>query len=171
VTYTATTSDFDLGDVVTVKWSFDDGASAGGDQVTHSFATAGLHSATATATDSAGVTTVSESLSVTVTKKPELVIPPDLAQPDITPPDTIGLKGPKKVKRGRPAVFTFSSSEPGGGFTCRVDSKPPKTCASPFKLKTRKLGAGKKHTFSVFAVDLAGNADPSPLNRAFRVRR
>jgi len=58
VAFTATTSDPDLGDAVTVGWSFDDGATATGGQASHAFATAGTHTATATATDSAGVKTV-----------------------------------------------------------------------------------------------------------------
>ena len=81
---------------------------------------------------------------------------------DVTPPITTGLKGPKNVKRGRPAVFRFGSSEAGGTFRCKVDRKPSKTCASPFRVKTGKLGSGRKHTFSVFAVNLAGNADATP---------
>jgi PKD repeat protein len=67
-TFTATTSDPDLGDAVTVAWSFDDGASAAGAQATHAFTTGGTHSATATATDSAGVATV-RTATLAVTEK------------------------------------------------------------------------------------------------------
>ena len=138
VTFTATTSDPDLGDLVTVGWSFDDGATASGDQVTHAFATPGVHTATATATDSAGVSTVRE-------KRDGGGDAIRTAKSTRTPrrPITTGLKGPKKVKRGRPAVFSFGSSEGGGTFSCRVDSRPSKPCASPFKVKTRKLAVGR----------------------------
>jgi PKD repeat protein len=164
VTFTATTSDPDLGDSVAVGWSFDDSATATGTEVTHAFATGGTHTATATATDSAGVTTVrAVTLAVAVpAAKPK--------QKDLAPPTTIGLKGPKKVRRGKPAIFRFGSSEAGGTFRCRVDSKPLKTCASPFRVTTKKLAPGRPHTFAVFAVDPAGNADPTPLKRSFRVK-
>lgn len=54
--FSATASDPDAGDAVTVHWTFDDGGSADGFDVTHTFASAGSHTATATATDSSGLT-------------------------------------------------------------------------------------------------------------------
>lgn len=89
--------------------------------------------------------------------------------PDTTPPDTTGLKGPKKVKQGKVATFRFSSSESGSAFRCKVDKGKLADCSSPFKLKTRKLDVGK-HAVSVVAVDAAGNADPSPAKVKFKVK-
>ncbi|HEY5977329.1 MAG TPA: PKD domain-containing protein [Solirubrobacterales bacterium] len=167
VAFTATVSDPDLGDTVVVTWSFDDGGTGTGNEVGHSFATAGSHSVTATATDSAGVTAVR-----TV---PVEVVGPDLPSVEkpkrAEPPVTIGLKGPKKVRRGKPANFRFGSSKPGGTFMCRVDKKPWKPCGSPFKVKTTKLGPARKHRFSVYAVDSGGTADATPLSRSFLINR
>jgi hypothetical protein len=162
-TFTATSSDPDLGDAVSVGWSFDDGATASGAQVTHAFGAAGLHTATATATDSAGLTTI-DSVTVSV-QGPEQNITPR----NPSPPVTTGLKGPRKVKRGKPAIFRFRSSEAGGTFKCKVDKKPFKPCTSPFEVKTNKLDPDRKHTFSVFAIDSTGTADATPLKRSFTI--
>jgi hypothetical protein len=56
VTFTASASDPDPGDSpLAYSWQFDDGGTATGPTVTHSFATAGTHSGTVTVTDPAGV--------------------------------------------------------------------------------------------------------------------
>jgi len=44
-------------------------------------------------------------------------------------------------------------------------SRAFRPCASPKKLKA-KLG---KHTFAVRAIDAAGNVDPTPATRTFKV--
>ncbi len=53
----------------------------------------------------------------------------------------------------------FSADEQGATFTCTIDKGGPKPCTSPLTLKRLKKG---KHSFSVFATDAAGNADPTP---------
>jgi len=170
LTFTATVSDPDLGDVVIVAWSFGDGGTGTGNEVAHSFSSAGPLTVTATATDSAGVTTVSTVPLEVVGSATPGVDKPKLAGPPATgPPVTIGLKGPAKVRRGRPATFRFSSSKPGGTFMCRVDRKPWKPCGSPFRVKTNRLGPARKHRFTVYAVDSAGIADQTPLTRGFSV--
>jgi hypothetical protein len=73
--FTATTSDPDPGDVVTVTWHFDDGSSATGASVSHSFSRAGTHTATATATDLDGY---SPQASVNVTVGGPILSPPNL---------------------------------------------------------------------------------------------
>jgi hypothetical protein len=56
-TFDGSATDPDPGDsVVSLGWSFDDGANAGGGTVQHAFAAPGAHSGTASATDSAGAT-------------------------------------------------------------------------------------------------------------------
>jgi hypothetical protein len=57
------------------------------------------------------------------------------------------------------ASFTFSSSEPGSTFDCRLDTNPwlPK-CTIPTVYTGLPLAS---HTFKVRAVDAAGNKDPS----------
>jgi hypothetical protein len=87
--------------------------------------------------------------------------------PDTTAPDTIKGKGPKKKTFARKATFTFSS-EPGATFTCQLDKKAAKPCASPFKVK--KLEPGK-HKLVVAATDAAGNTDPTPATYKWKVKK
>ncbi len=78
---------------------------------------------------------------------------------DTTAPNTKRIKGPKRKSRARLAKATFSSTEAGSTFECKLDRKPWKACTSPFK---RKVAVGK-HVLSVRATDAAGNTDPTPL--------
>jgi hypothetical protein len=86
---------------------------------------------------------------------------------DLTPPQTIITKGPKKKTRKRKPSFTFASSELGSRFQCQLDSGPFQPCASPFrppaKLKFRK------HAFRVQAIDPASNVDGTPAVLKFKV--
>ena len=63
-------SDPDPGDTLTFEWSFDDGGTATGPQVTHSFTTTGPHQATVTATDPTGLTATSTVTVQVVTRPP-----------------------------------------------------------------------------------------------------
>jgi hypothetical protein len=76
--------------------------------------------------------------------------------PDTTPPALTGIKGATAVSNKKGAKFTFGSSE-AASFVCRVDNRAFRPCTSPFKAP--KLGAGH-HTFSVQAIDAAGNRSP-----------
>jgi hypothetical protein len=90
--------------------------------------------------------------------------------PDSTSPETNIKKGPKNVETSKPkakVTFTFTSSEPGSTFECRLDKKPFKPCTSPKKVKV-KLG---KHRFEVQASDAVGNPDLSPATFKFKVLR
>ena len=80
-----------------------------------------------------------------------------------TPQTTIGAGVPGASVTDLP-VFTFTSDDPGAGFTCRIDNAPFAPCISPFQVP--ELGAGA-HTFQVRAVDALGNVDPTPATRAF----
>ena len=101
IAFTATTSDPDLGDAVTVGWSFDDGATAAGNESSHAFLTAGTHTATATATDSAGVTTV-RAVRVMVTGPSSTPALPDTTKPSLSP---LRLSSRKfRAARSGPAV-------------------------------------------------------------------
>lgn len=86
---------------------------------------------------------------------------------DTTPPDTIAGKGPKRKSTKRKAKFTFSS-EPGASFECKLDGQSAKPCTSPAKVKGLKPG---KHTFTVTAIDAAGNRDASPAVFRFKVKK
>ena len=75
------------------------------------------------------------------------------------------LDGPTgEIKYSTP-TFTFSSSEAGVTFECRVDSAAWTVCGSPW---TVTLADGE-HTLSVRAIDEAGNADPTPALRELSV--
>lgn len=95
----------------------------------------------------------------------------DTAGPgDTDPPETTLTKTPKKKvkskKKKKKVTFEFISDEPGT-FTCKLDAAPAQSCTSPFSKKVKK----GRHTFSVFATDEAGNADPTPAQYSFKVKR
>jgi hypothetical protein len=85
---------------------------------------------------------------------------------DTTPPDTAISGGPANGSTTGPTVaFTFTS-EPGTTFQCRVDSGSFSGCTSPFTITNLTDGS---HTFSVRAIDAAGNVDASPASRTWTV--
>lgn len=86
--------------------------------------------------------------------------------PDTTPPDTTIDSGPAAPIAGTTTDFSFSSSEPGSAFQCRLDSAPFTSCTSPLSLAGLSVGG---HTFEVRARDAAGNTDPTPATRDFTV--
>jgi hypothetical protein len=102
---------------------------------------------------------------------------------DPAAPDTGSIKGPKRIKPGKKASFTFTGP-PGATYECRVDKTrkqqhgtkeavrkrpvPWKACTSPFKVNTKKLKQGK-HTVYVRALQF-GLADPTPSARKFKVK-
>lgn len=85
---------------------------------------------------------------------------------DTTPPQTKIVKGPKAKTHARKVKFKFTSSEAGSTFKCKLDKKPVKSCKSPKTYKKLKPG---KHVFKVWAIDKAGNKDPTPAKRKFKV--
>ncbi len=85
---------------------------------------------------------------------------------DQIPPQTKITKGPKAKTHATTVKFKFSSSEAGSTFECKLDKKPFKPCRSPKKYKKLKPG---KHVFKVWAIDKAGNVDPTPAKKKFKV--
>ncbi|MGN6202896.1 MAG: Ig-like domain-containing protein [Solirubrobacterales bacterium] len=83
------------------------------------------------------------------------------------PPVTQLKKHPLARTTKRKAKFTFSANEAGSRFECKLDGKPFKPCASPFK---KKVGLGR-HRFKVRAIDAQGLADPTPVVFSWRVVR
>lgn len=81
------------------------------------------------------------------------------------PPSTRLRKHPPKSTHSRTAKFTFSSSEPGSHFRCKLDRKPAQGCRSPKTYKRLKPG---KHTFKVWAT-AGGLTDPTPAKFAWKV--
>ena len=83
---------------------------------------------------------------------------------DTTPPDT-AIRKPKV--KGKGAKLTFSSTEPGSTFTCKLDREKAAPCTSPQSYRKLKKG---KHNVLVTATDAAGNADRAPRRRSSRSR-
>jgi hypothetical protein len=86
---------------------------------------------------------------------------------DATPPDTTITAGPKKKGKKRTARFSFTSTEPGSTFRCKLDDGPFEPCSSPFSTKVKK----GKHSFEVQATDAAGNTDPTPATQNWTVKK
>jgi hypothetical protein len=87
---------------------------------------------------------------------------------DLNPPDTKILKGPKRTVHNRKTKMHFGSSEPfGATFVCTVDARPTHPCDSPERFR---VGRGR-HRFEVQAIDAAGNIDPTPALRKWKVKR
>jgi hypothetical protein len=83
------------------------------------------------------------------------------------PPDVTVTKAPKKKSSKRKATVKFTSTVPGATYTCAVDGKAAKPCASPYKKKF-KYG---KHTVLITATSQFGIVDPTPAKVKFKVVR
>ena len=83
------------------------------------------------------------------------------------PTNTTITGGPNGGTNDPTPTFTFSSSEPGSSFECKLDDGAYSACSSP--ITTAHLEDGS-HTFSVRATDPAGITDPTPASRSFTVR-
>lgn len=86
--------------------------------------------------------------------------------PDETAPQMTMTAGPAAYARSRTASLSFSSSEPGSTFRCRIDAGPFLPCSSPKVYQNLPDG---RHAFLVAAADAAGNADPTPAGRTWTV--
>jgi hypothetical protein len=85
---------------------------------------------------------------------------------DTTPPETTIDGGPSGTTTSTSASFTFSSSEEGSTFACRLDSGSFSDCESPKAYSGLSTGP---HTFDVRATDAAGNTDASPASRTWTI--
>ena len=154
----------EAGDGPLPVWAFDDGATATTGSVDHAFETPGPHTATLTATDPTGLS-ASDSVTVTVNQPPAGTEPPTTS-PDDDPPETTIRKRKHRATADRTPTFRFSSDEPGSTFRCKVDKRKYHPCGSPLTTKRQTFD---RHKLRVFAIDAAGNADPTPAKRRFRV--
>src|SRR5204863_9566135 len=82
--------------------------------------------------------------------------------PDTTPPDTTIGSGPASSTTSTTASFSFSSTETGSSFECRLDGGAWGSCSSPKSYSGLSVGSP---TFDVRAKDAAGNPHPSPASQ------
>ena len=89
---------------------------------------------------------------------------------DTTPPDTTITGGTTNGSIDTDGIsnFYFSSSETGSTFECKLDESAYGSCTSPKNYSGVENG---DHTFSVRAIDAAGNTDPTPATRTFSTER
>lgn len=80
---------------------------------------------------------------------------------DTTAPDTTITAAPSSPTNSTDASFSFSATEPGSTFDCRLDGAAFAACASP---KTYSGLADGSHTFAVRATDGTGNTDGTPAS-------
>ncbi|HKG01874.1 MAG TPA: hypothetical protein VKB03_01725 [Conexibacter sp.] len=85
---------------------------------------------------------------------------------DTVAPTTTIVAGPGAVSGAHTQVVEFTASEPGVTFTCAVDGRRSKPCASPVTLRHLRLG---RHTFAVRARDAAGNPQVVPTRVRWQV--
>ena len=82
---------------------------------------------------------------------------------DTAAPQSTILTHPNAISGSAAADFTFSGSDPGGSgvaaFECKLDAGSFGPCSSPQAYASLAEGS---HTFSVRAIDSAGNPDASP---------
>lgn len=84
---------------------------------------------------------------------------------DTDAPDTTIEQAPDPFSRTGQATFRFSSNDASATFVCRVDTEAAQACRSPY---VRTLADGA-HSFSVRAVDTAGNTDDTPAERVWTI--
>jgi Ca2+-binding RTX toxin-like protein len=105
------------------------------------------------------------------TQPPSSVSPPLPLAADRTAPRTSILRRPPRraftTARFRRVVFLFAANEPGAAFRCKLDRERFRPCASP---RAYRLQPGR-HALRIFALDQAGNRDPTPALFKFAVRR
>jgi hypothetical protein len=86
---------------------------------------------------------------------------------DLTPPNTRVTSSPARRTRAHRARFRFVSTEAGSQFECKLDRRRWTACRSPQAYRRLRYGS---HAFRVRARDAAGNVDPTPAVRRWRIR-
>ena len=86
---------------------------------------------------------------------------------DTSPPNTTISGGPSGATNDPTPTFTFSSTDPGATFQCKLDAGAYAPCSSPRTVAHLNDGS---HTFYVRARDPSGNLDATPATRTFTVQ-
>jgi hypothetical protein len=84
---------------------------------------------------------------------------------DLTPPDTTLTEKPAAITNATGATLAFTT-DTGAEFRCSLDGAPAAACTSPFAAAALAEGP---HAFEVYAIDLAGNVDPTPARHEWVV--
>ena len=85
---------------------------------------------------------------------------------DTTSANTTITSSPPAASNSTSASFSFTASDAGPGFECRLDGGAFADCSSPQSYTGLSEAA---HTFEVRAEDAAGNLDPTPATYAWTV--
>jgi Right handed beta helix region/Bacterial TSP3 repeat len=125
---------------------------------------AGAHTFSVRATDEAANTDPTPASRAWTIEEEDTEPPPP---GDTTPPNTNITSTPPSTTTQTSASFSFTSTESGSTFECKLDSGAFGSCASP-KAYSGLSAAG--HTFSVQATDAAGNIDLSPASYSWTVQ-
>jgi hypothetical protein len=88
------------------------------------------------------------------------------APPDEVPPETRILSGPAGPTPRQWARLRFIATDAAPTFQCKLDEKPWRACSSPQTYRNLIPG---RHVARVKATDAAGNVDPVPAVRRWRV--
>jgi hypothetical protein len=84
---------------------------------------------------------------------------------DTVPPDTTFAATPTNPSNSGAATFSMTSNEAPVTYLCALDSASPSACSSPHTI-TAPDGS---RTFRAYAVDAAGNVDPSAASYSWTV--
>jgi hypothetical protein len=85
---------------------------------------------------------------------------------DTVPPDTSITSQPSSLSNSAAPTFSFSATQAGSSFQCKLDAGGFAACSSPQSYSGVADGA---HTFQVRAIDPAGNVDASPASYGWTI--
>ena len=93
-----------------------------------------------------------------------------VSSPDTTAPGT-AIRGLLLKAARRRAILRFTGTDPAAEslplrFQCRLDRRPWRGCRAPRTFRNLRPG---RHLIRVRAIDAAGNVDPTPAKRRFRL--